>query len=230
MKSLKNEFRRDSINPPEINQYILSFFERVQIDFGWVILAILIIPISLLYPVVIMKGGSTSSIISNNNNSTNTNITNITNNNNVLAHHPLSFATIHAVTWTILVCIFMIRLLYRNQNSSSSSYNYSTSNSTTSSINMAVLLTALAPLSIFIYFVITLTVLYICLFETNTTNTTATTWMIVFIPFFLWIREVFLYRTYWTRLTDSINDMGYISRTTFFHELYTMSITEIILH
>ena len=187
-------------------------------DIGLVVLFLLVVPISLCYPIL---------FISSKNNNTSTSSTST----NVLAHHPLSFATIHAITWTILVCIVLIRFLYRNHSATTTGHanQYSSTSSTTTttfaSMNIAVLLTAIAPVSIFIYVVLTLTVLYICIYTTNVANH----FWIILLPLFVLVREIYIYRHYLTRHTEQINDMGYISRTTFFHELYQMSISDILL-
>ena len=178
-------------------------------DIGPVVLFLIVVPISLLHPIFTM--------------------TTI----NVLGHPPLSFATIHAITWTILVGAILVRVIYWNRTPSISTMIMTTTTSTTDSHtlaaprrNMAVLLTALAPVSMVVYGGLFWTILYIYFLMPDRSQSSV--W-IVLLPFYLLAREIYIYRHYLTRHTEHINEMGYVSRITFFHELYHMSVTEILL-
>jgi hypothetical protein len=66
-------------------------------DLSWTIAFFLIIPISLLYPALHQQHASHPNNTSS----------------SVYAQHPLSFATLHSITWTVLALWWLVRCLYR---------------------------------------------------------------------------------------------------------------------
>jgi hypothetical protein len=66
-------------------------------DFSWTLAFFLIVPISLLFPALHQHSSSKSNTATT----------------SVYAQHPLSFATLHSITWTVVALWLLVRFLYR---------------------------------------------------------------------------------------------------------------------
>jgi hypothetical protein len=256
-KSVNNNSAQHVNNQHHIQQNTTTTFTKPKYprDIVWMGMFLTIVPISLLYPIVhttlfpthsaSSSSSSSASSSSSSSASSSTNHTSADTNTNtststVLAHHPLSFATLHAITWTILISLLLIRFLYHPTTTTTTAGSTSSSSSLVSFYSVSHLqplvsrlLTSLAPCSIVISILLTMMVIYIYrnVPDPNDSTRTSPSWIVV-VPllFGMVLRDIYIYRYYFTRRIIDTNDIGYISRRTVFHELYHMSVYDILLH
>jgi hypothetical protein len=148
-------------------------------DIPWTVAFFLFVPTALLYP---MLRGPTDS---------------------QLAKHPLSFATLHAITWTIVAVIVVSRWLYRSAAGGEGDH---------VRLQAAYLMATAAPCSVAIYAAITVTVWVAC---------PATRWAAL-LPAFYTLRDVYSFRR-WNRRTQQTG-AGYASRIAFFQAVMSMAL------
>lgn len=121
-----------------------------------------------------------------------------------LAQHPLSFATLHAITWTTVAVISVSRLLYKSlPGGDGDDVRWSA----------ALWVTTGAPVSVLVYAVLTLTVWLAC---------PSIRWAAA-VPAGYTIRDVCAFRR-WNRRTQHYAGAGYASRIAFFQAVTGMAL------
>jgi len=120
-----------------------------------------------------------------------------------LAQHPLSFATLHAITWTTFAVISVSRLLYKSLPGGDGD---------DARLSAANLLTTAAPVSVLVYAAITLTVWLAC----------PTVRWAAALPAFYTLRDVYSFKR-WNRRTMH-SGAGYASRIAFFQAVTSMAL------
>ena len=121
-----------------------------------------------------------------------------------LAQHPLSFATLHAITWSTFAVVAVSRLLYRSLPGGDGD---------SARQSAAHQLATAAPVSVLIYATMTVTVWLAC----PTARWAAT------VPAFYTVRDVYSFRR-WNRRTLHYAEAGYASRIAFFQAVTGMAL------
>jgi len=175
----KNNFRRISANLEQAVPTTIPRPPRWPRDISWTISFWLLVPTCLFYNAFFQVK------------------------NTLLAQHPLSFATLHAITWTIFAVIAVCRLLYKSLPGGDGD---------DVRLSAANLLATAAPVSVLVYAALTLTVWLAC----------PTTRWAAALPAFYTIRDVHSFRR-WNRRTMHAG-AGYASRIAFFQAVTSMAL------
>lgn len=120
-----------------------------------------------------------------------------------LAKHPLSFATLHAITWSIAVVVVLTRYLYRS---------VAGGDGDAARILAAQLIATAAPMSVLVYAFLTVTVWSAC----------PTAALAAVVPAAYGMRDVCAFRQ-WRQRTDFAG-AGYASRIAFFQAMVGMAL------
>lgn len=154
-------------------------------DLPWTVTFFLLVPTTLIYPLVRGGVGSDSSSRSQ------------------LSKHPLSFATLHAITWTTVAVILVTRGLYRSAAGGEGDSARS---------RAAFVMATAAPCSVVVYVALAVTVWLAC----------PTTRYAALLPAFYALRDVYSLRR-WNRRTPQTG-AGYASRIAFFQAVTNMAL------
>jgi hypothetical protein len=153
-------------------------------DISWTIAFVVLVPVVLLYPL-----WHTAVPLAQ---------------RNPLSKHPLSFATLHAITWTVVAVVGLTRILYRS---------IAGGDGDAARLQAAHVLVMAAPCSVAVYAALTVTVLVTC---------PKASWWAALVPAAYTIRDVYAFRR-WNRRTEYAG-VGYASRIAFFQAMVGMAL------
>jgi hypothetical protein len=153
-------------------------------DISWTIAFVVLVPVLLLYPL-----WHTAVPLAQ---------------RNPLSKHPLSFATLHAITWTVAAVVGLTRILYRSMAGGEGD---------AARLQAAQVLVTAAPCSVAVYAALTVTVLVTC---------PKASWWAALVPAAYTIRDVYAFRR-WNRRTE-YTGVGYASRIAFFQAMVGMAL------